>query len=302
MKKPNSIRFILSASKILSVNALYGAKLSFSGAKPFATMYKKSDARKMEEYIKEQVRILDIPNKHLWINKKTLFKLNFTVIFKSGYLLRDLDNCCKNLIDGIWRAMGLNDSHIVEIQCEKTLCKEFPEEKILVEISEYVGEPRFDVLKEDKPIPSMIFLGGTCAGDKWRDKLIPALKKKGFEYFNPVVSDWTPDCIEKENLMKNEYCDSHLYVLTPAMKGVYSVAEIINSAWEVKEHNFGSCIVGILGTKEEWGEGQWRSIEATVKLLKNIGGESPKIVARHIEDPCELLDCYGKPKRKKNYE
>lgn len=145
----------------------------------------------------------------------------------------------------------------------------------------------------------MIFLGGTCAGDRWRDKLIPALEKKGFEYFNPVVSDWTPDCVETENLMKNEYCDSHLYVLTPAMKGVYSVAEIINSAWEVKENNFGSCIVGILGTKEEWGEGQWRSLEATLGMIKNLGGESPKIVARHIEDPCELLDCYGKPKRKK---
>lgn len=187
----------------------------------------------------------------------------------------------------------------MEIYASKSLCPEIQEEKILVELSEYVGEPRFDVVSEPLPIPSMIFLGGTCAGDPWRDKIIPEIEKRGFEYFNPVVSDWTPDCIETENMMKNEYCDSHLYVLTPSMKGVYSVAEIINSAWEVREHNFGSCIVGVMGTKEDWGEAQWRSINATIELIKNIGGESPKIVAKLIEDPCELLDCYGKLKRKR---
>lgn len=296
MKKPNSIRFILSASKILSVNALYGAKLSFYGSRPIATMYKKGDARKMEEYIREQVKILDIPNKHPWINEKTLFKLNFTVIFKSGYLRRDLDNCCKNLIDGIWRAMNLNDSHIVEIQCEKTLCKEFPEEKILVELSEYVGEPRFDVLKEDKPIPTRVFLGGTNSEDNWKEKIIAALEKRGFEYYNPEESE---EDIETKNLIKDENCDSHLYVLTPELKGVYSIAEIINSSWEVREHNFGSCIVGIMGSKEEWGEEMWESLESMIKMIKKIGCESPKIVIKNITDPRELLDCYGKPKKKR---
>ena len=208
-------------------------------------------------------------------------------------------NIRKLVQDAIFRALDINDSHVVEIHASKSLCPELDEEKILVELSEYVGEPKFDVISEPLPIPTNIFLGGTCAGDSWRDKLIPEIEKRGFGYFNPVVKDWTPECIEKENLMKNEICDSHLYVLTPEMKGVYSIAEIINSAWEVKEHNFGSCIVGILGTKDDWGEAQWRSINATIKLIKNIGGESPKIVARLINDPCELLDCYGKPKRKR---
>lgn len=300
MKKPNSVRFILSASKILSVNSLYSAKLVYkTPRRPIAAIYKSGEAKKTEEYIKEQVRALDIENNYSWINKKTNFIFYIKVLFKSGLLLRDLDNTLKLVQDAIFRALEINDSHVLEIHASKSLCPELDEEKILVELSEYAGEPRFDVLKEDKPVPSMIFLGGTCAGDDWRKKLIPELEKKEFEYFNPVVSDWTPDCIETENLMKNEYCDSHLYILTPAMKGVYSVAEIINSAWEVKEHNFGSCIVGVIGTKEEWGEEQWRSLEATLGMIKNIGGESPKIVARHIEDPCELLDCYGKPKRKR---
>lgn len=46
MKKPNSIQFVLSAKKIISVNALYGAKLTYSGARPIATLYKKAEAKK----------------------------------------------------------------------------------------------------------------------------------------------------------------------------------------------------------------------------------------------------------------
>ena len=300
MKKPNSIRFILSASKILSVNSLYAAKLVYkTPRRPIATIYKSGEAKRTEAYVKEQVEHLDIENNYPWINKKTVFTMTIKVIFKSGLYLRDLDNCLKLLQDSIFRALQINDSHVVEIYASKSLCPEIQEEKILVELSEYVGEPRFDVISEPLPVPTMIFLGGTCAGDPWREQIIPELEKRGFEYFNPVVSNWTPECVEIENKMKNEYCDSHLYVLTPSMKGVYSIAEIINSAWEVKEHNFGSCIVGVMGTEDDWGTAQWKSLNATLGLLKNIGGESPKIVAKFIEDPCELLNFYGKPKRKR---
>ena len=303
MKKPNSIRFVLSASKVLSVNALYKAKLVYKSPRnPIATIYKTSEAKKTEAYLKEQVKILDIPNNYKWVNKDTLFKVTINTLITRGLKKVDVDNQAKLLIDSIFRALDINDSHVVELHLYKSVCKDLPEEKILVELSEYVGEPRFDVVSEPLPIPSMIFLGGTCAGDPWRDKIIPEIEKKGFEYFNPVVSDWTLDCIETENMMKNEYCDSHLYVLTPSMKGVYSVAEIINSAWEVREHNFGSCIVGVMGTKEDWGEAQWKSLMATLDLIKNIGGESPKIVAKTIEDPCELLDCYGKQKRRRKHD
>lgn len=92
MKKPNSLQFVLSAKKIISVNALYGAKLTYSGTRPVATLYKKSEAKKMENYIKEQVKALDIPKNHPWVNKDTKFKFTFTVIFKNGYFMRDLKN------------------------------------------------------------------------------------------------------------------------------------------------------------------------------------------------------------------
>lgn len=72
-----------------------------------------------------------------------------------------------------------------------------------------------------------VFLGGTCNGSTWRDELIPKLK---IDYFNPVVKDWTPECQAEEERQKNEECLIHLYVITPQQKGVFSIAEMIESA------------------------------------------------------------------------
>ena len=302
MKKPNSIQFVLSAKKIISVNALYGAKLTYSGARPIATLYKKAEAKKMEKYIQEQVKALEISKNHPWITKDTKFKFTFTVIFKSGYFMRDLDNCCKNLIDGIFRALGYNDSHICEIHCYKTLCPDIPEEKICIEMSEFTGESRFDKVTEELPVPERIFLGGTCpkwCGKQWRDELIPELDKRGISYFNPIVKDWTPDCIEIENTEKSEKCDCELYILTPAMKGVYSIAEITNAAYEAALGGYGSMFFGVLGGVKDWGEGMFRSLTATVNLINEISGGSKRVVAKFLNSPVDILDCIGKPKKKR---
>ncbi len=71
-----------------------------------------------------------------------------------------------------------------------------------------------------------VFLGGTCNGSTWRDTLIPMLT---CDYFNPVVEDWTPECQEIE-LFERETCDYVLYVITPRMKGVYSIAEVVDDS------------------------------------------------------------------------
>ena len=67
-----------------------------------------------------------------------------------------------------------------------------------------------------------VFLGGTCNESTWRDELIKKLK---IDYFNPVVDDWTEECY-KEELRQREICDYCLYVITPKMTGVYSIAEV----------------------------------------------------------------------------
>lgn len=302
MKKPNSLQFVLSAKKILSVNSLYNAKIMKNGAKQYATIYKSGDAKKTETYIKEQVKTLDIEHNHPWVNKKSKFDIVITVIFKSGLLLRDLDNTIKLIQDGIFRALEINDSHVMSIKAYKTLCPDIPEEKICIQLSESTEEPRFDKVTENLPIPERIFLGGTCPkwkGKDWRDELMPELDKIGISYFNPVVKDWTPDCIEIENIEKAEKCDCELYILTPAMKGVYSVAEIINASYEAALGGYGSMLLGILGGKEDWGESMWKSLEATVRLVNEISGGSKRVVGKFINSPIDLLECIGKPKRKR---
>ena len=62
MGNSNSLNLILSARKILSVNSIYSAKLVYAPRGPVATIYKTKEAKVTEEWIKEQVKGLDIPN------------------------------------------------------------------------------------------------------------------------------------------------------------------------------------------------------------------------------------------------
>ena len=71
-----------------------------------------------------------------------------------------------------------------------------------------------------------VFLGGTCNESTWRDNVIANLK---IDYFNPVVDDWTEECYQRE-LEEREICDYCLYVITPKMTGVYSIAEVIDDS------------------------------------------------------------------------
>ena len=71
-----------------------------------------------------------------------------------------------------------------------------------------------------------VFLGGTCNESTWRDELIKSLE---IGYFNPVVDDWTPECMAEE-LRQRESCDYCLYVITGKLTGVYSIAEVVDDS------------------------------------------------------------------------
>lgn len=70
-----------------------------------------------------------------------------------------------------------------------------------------------------------VFLGGTCANSKWRDKLIPMLK---IDYFNPVISNWNDEARRKE-IYERENDDFVLYVLTRTYS-TYSIAEVVDDS------------------------------------------------------------------------
>jgi len=116
-----------------------------------------------------------------------------------------------------------------------------------------------------------VFLGGTCAESKWRETLIPKLKRIRCDYFNPVVDDWTPECqaIEEDEKV---ICDYHLYVITPKMKGVFSIAEAVNDSISL---DAGHCIFCIIKEDDDrdYMESERRSLEATAKLIENNGGK-----------------------------
>ena len=71
-----------------------------------------------------------------------------------------------------------------------------------------------------------VFLGGTCNESTWRSRLISLLK---IDYFNPVVEDWTEECMAEE-IKQRESCDYVLYVLTPLMTGTYAIAEAVDDS------------------------------------------------------------------------
>lgn len=71
-----------------------------------------------------------------------------------------------------------------------------------------------------------VFLGGTCAGWKWRDELQPLLK---CDYYNPIVVNWSEEDRLRE-VHERETADFVLYGITNGIKGVYSIAEVVDDS------------------------------------------------------------------------
>ena len=110
-----------------------------------------------------------------------------------------------------------------------------------------------------------VFLGGTCAETTWRDKIIDKLSEN-IEYFNPVVKNWTPVDQKKEIDEKENKCNIHFYCITSEMKGVFSIAEVVDS---VHNKNIRTILHIIL---DGFDKGQLKSLEATVDLVNSRGG------------------------------
>lgn len=113
-----------------------------------------------------------------------------------------------------------------------------------------------------------VFLGGTCNGSTWRDKLIPMLK---IDYFNPVVPNWTEECYQEE-LRQRENCDYCLYVITPLMKGFYSIAEVVDDSNKRPE----KTLFCVLSQDDElnFDKTQMKSLSKVAQMVDENGGSS----------------------------
>lgn len=111
-----------------------------------------------------------------------------------------------------------------------------------------------------------VFLGGTCNDSNWRERLIPLLN---IDYFNPVVENWTPECREEEIKQRND-CDYCLYVITPKMEGVYSIAEVVDDSNKRPDKTI-FCFLE-KDEESEFSPAQITSLTAVKKMVEKNGG------------------------------
>ncbi len=97
--------------------------------------------------------------------------------------------------------------------------------------------------------------------------------KKSFDegkvdYFDPVVDDWTPECMDEE-IRQRKTCDYVLYVITPKMTGVYSIAEAVDDSNKRPEKTLLAILEKDNG--EEFPKAQNKSLGQVKKMVEENG-------------------------------
>jgi hypothetical protein len=129
-----------------------------------------------------------------------------------------------------------------------------------------------------------VFLGGTLGDSTWRKKLIPRLE---IDYFDPVVGDWTPECQEEE-IKQRQNCEFVLYVISPYMQGVYSIAEVVDDSNKRPDRT----VFCVLRNERDglnyscFTKGEMKSLDAVKKMVKENGAT----VCESIDDVVKYLN------------
>lgn len=112
-----------------------------------------------------------------------------------------------------------------------------------------------------------VFLGGTTNNSDWRDTLIKKLK---IDYFNPVVKDWDEEA-QKEEIKQRKNCDFVLYVITPKMEGVYSIAEVVDDSNKRPDKTVFAYLLN--DDSKEFTKHQVKSLDMVGKMVMENGGK-----------------------------
>jgi hypothetical protein len=88
------------------------------------------------------------------------------------------------------------------------------------------------------------------------------------DYFNPVVEDWTEECMAEEIRQRKE-CDFCLYTLTPKMTGVYSIAEVVDDSNKRPEKTL--LVILKSDGDNRFDEHQWKSIMSVARMVNKNG-------------------------------
>lgn len=128
-----------------------------------------------------------------------------------------------------------------------------------------------------------VFLGGTCSGYKWRDKLIPMLK---CDYYNPIVKNWSEEDRLRE-VKEREESDYVLYVITSGIKGVYSIAEVVDDSNKRPEKTI-FCVLN---------DGMDNQMKHSLEAVKNLVTSNGAMVCANLKAVAVYLDMEEQRKR-----
>ena len=148
-------------SKIVSVNALYAARLVYKFGKPMPVLYKTKAGKDMEREIREQCRSVDIEPHRDWISNTKYFDLNIQFIFKKSLARRDCSNAIKAAEDSLvnWLRddcrIKYDDAQHARVISSKSVIPNSEHEYILIQLTPSNFNVRFD--KIDKPEQALIY-------------------------------------------------------------------------------------------------------------------------------------------------
>lgn len=121
-----------------------------------------------------------------------------------------------------------------------------------------------------------VFLGGTCAGRKWRNEIIPQIT---CDYYNPIVKNWNEEDRQRE-VRERQTADVVVYTITSDMAGVYSIAEAIDDS-NKRPTKTVICIL-----HDGFGPKMSHSLKAVANLAKENGAQ----VVESLEDLVKYLN------------
>ena len=125
-----------------------------------------------------------------------------------------------------------------------------------------------------------VFLGGTCAGWKWRNELQLLLK---CDYYNPIVENWSEEDRLRE-VHERETSDYVLYGITNGIKGVYSIAEVVDDSNKRPEKTL------FLNLYKEDDRYFTKQMNHSLKAVENLLESNGVKVFNSIEEVSEFLN------------
>lgn len=242
----------------VSVNALYGARVSFAGGRPHAQMYKNPKAAVVERIVRDQLRAIDFSEYMDFLRNTKRFKLLIQLIVKSNVTRKDISNYIKNLED-IWTRFVREDLGIetyddrlhVEVHAYKSTVPGLKEEIACIQVCESNFNMRFD--KIEKPEQILFHFDGEPT---WETKEFKkSFKELGLKY---------QLCMTDKKIKDH---NTDVYFLNAGDPDfMEKVIDLVDFMYSHKDSGF--CYVGVFGNPKS----------EVIQKLNDLGGSNIKVV------------------------